>query len=83
MENISQTQKILTSKSEMIPDLQQALKDAVRRLEEAEKAVEQQRKVNELKSELAWTHVTVKEKVCPALPCPDFLSFHATQERII
>ncbi|PSR71970.1 hypothetical protein PHLCEN_2v12180 [Hermanssonia centrifuga] len=62
MENISQTQKILTSKSEMIPDLQQALKDAVRRLEEAEKAVEQQRKVNELKSELAWTHVAVKEK---------------------
>lgn len=64
MENIVQTDKILSRKKEALPDLHQAWQTARRRFQEASKAVEQKQKVDELKKELAWTHVADKEKVC-------------------
>ncbi|OBZ68728.1 Structural maintenance of chromosomes protein 6 [Grifola frondosa] len=62
MENISQTQKVLKRKSEVIPDLQEALSEATARFQEASKAREQRHKADELKKELAWAHVAVKEE---------------------
>lgn len=64
MENISQTQRILKTKTEALPDLIQAYNDAVARYNEAEKAREMKKRVNELTAELAWAHVAAKEKVC-------------------
>jgi chromosome segregation ATPase len=45
-----------------VPDLKSALKDATTRFQEADKAREQKRKVDELKKELAWAHVKKKEQ---------------------
>ena len=63
MENIVQTQKVLKSKSEVIPDLEDALRDAMQRFKEADRARQQKHKADELKKELAWSHVASKEKV--------------------
>ncbi|KAH9926088.1 P-loop containing nucleoside triphosphate hydrolase protein [Amylocystis lapponica] len=62
LENISQTQKVLKRKSEVIPDLEDALKEASTRFEEAAKAREQRHRADELKKELAWAHVATKEQ---------------------
>ncbi|KAI0682435.1 P-loop containing nucleoside triphosphate hydrolase protein [Cytidiella melzeri] len=62
MENIVQTQKVLKSKSEVIPDLEDALRDATQRFKEADKARQQKHKADELKKELAWAHVAVKKE---------------------
>ena len=64
LENISQTQKILKNKSEVLPDLEQALEDATSRYKEAEKARSMKHRADELKKELAWAHVATKEQVC-------------------
>ncbi|GBE83226.1 Structural maintenance of chromosomes protein [Sparassis crispa] len=61
LENISQTQKVLKRKSEVIPDLQDALEEATARFREANKAREQRHKADELKKELAWAHVQTKQ----------------------
>lgn len=61
LENISQTSKILARKRDALPDLRNALREAVARYEEAAKAREQRKKVDELKKELAWSHVKTKE----------------------
>ncbi|OSD07571.1 P-loop containing nucleoside triphosphate hydrolase protein [Trametes coccinea BRFM310] len=61
MENISQTAKVLKRKSEVIPDLEEALAEARARWEEAEKAREQKNKSDELKKELAWAHELEKQ----------------------
>lgn len=58
-----QTQKVLKSKSEILPDLEDALRDATQRFKEADKARQQKFKADELKKELAWSHVAAKEKV--------------------
>lgn len=63
LENIGQTQKVLTRKSEAIPELEEALEEATSRFQEAHKAREQRHKADELKKELAWAHVAAKEKV--------------------
>ena len=63
MENISQTAKVLQRKQEVIPDLQEAYNEAYARFEEAEKAREQRHKADELKKELAWSHVAAKKEV--------------------
>ena len=63
MENISQTQRILKTKTEVLPDLKRAFEEALGRFKEAEKARETQQKVEELKKELAWAHVASKEAV--------------------
>lgn len=63
MENISQTQKVLTNKSEAIPDLVAALEDAKNRFKEADKARKQKHKADELKKELAWSYVASKQQV--------------------
>ncbi|KAF9804066.1 hypothetical protein IEO21_09462 [Rhodonia placenta] len=62
LENIGQTQKVLTRKSEAIPELEEALEEATSRFQEAHKAREQRHKADELKKELAWAHVAAKEK---------------------
>ncbi|KAJ3552318.1 hypothetical protein NM688_g4209 [Phlebia brevispora] len=64
LENISQTQRILKSKTEVLPDLVQAYKDAVSRYAEASKAREMVHRIEELRGELAWAHVAGKEKAC-------------------
>ncbi|KAK2465406.1 hypothetical protein APHAL10511_002760 [Amanita phalloides] len=61
LENISQSSKIVARKREALPDLRTALREAVSRYEEASKAREQRKKVDELKKELAWAHVKSKE----------------------
>ncbi|KAF8727723.1 hypothetical protein AX14_007074 [Amanita brunnescens Koide BX004] len=61
LENISQTSKILASKREALPDLRSALREAIARYEEAAKAREQKKRVDELKKELAWSLVKTKE----------------------
>lgn len=66
-ENIVQTDKILTRKREAIPDLKDAYDNASRKYQEANKAVEQKQKMEELNKELAWTHVAEKERVRPFL----------------
>ena len=61
LENISQTQRVLKAKSEALPDLKRAYEEILDRYSEAKKARETQNKVDELKKELAWSHVGVKE----------------------
>ena len=61
LENINQTTKVLHHKGEAIPDLEDALTEATARFDEAKKAREQQRRVLELKRELAWAHVATKQ----------------------
>ncbi|KAI8978840.1 P-loop containing nucleoside triphosphate hydrolase protein [Trametes punicea] len=61
MENISQTAKVLKRKAEVIPDLEEAMAEARSRWQEAQKAVEQKNKVDELRKELAWAHVASKQ----------------------
>lgn len=63
MENIVQTQKVLKNKSEIIPDLEDALREATQRYKEADKARVQKFKADELKKELAWAHVAAKQEV--------------------
>ncbi|KAJ7816944.1 P-loop containing nucleoside triphosphate hydrolase protein [Mycena olivaceomarginata] len=60
--NITATAKVLTQKKEAIPDLKSAYREAHNRYEEASKAREQKAKVDELKKELAWSHVSAKKK---------------------
>lgn len=62
LENISQTQKILKNKSEVLPDLEAALEEALSRFKEAEKARDLKYKADDLKKELAWSHVASKEQ---------------------
>ncbi|KAI0084778.1 P-loop containing nucleoside triphosphate hydrolase protein [Irpex rosettiformis] len=62
MENIVQTQKVLKNKSEILPDLEDALRDATQRFKEADKARQQKHKADELKKELAWAHVAAKQE---------------------
>lgn len=62
LENISTTAKMLAKKREVIPDLRANLKEVSDRFEEASKAREQRKKVDELKKELAWAHVAAKER---------------------
>ncbi|KAI0632484.1 P-loop containing nucleoside triphosphate hydrolase protein [Trametes polyzona] len=63
LENISQTYKVLKRKAEVIPDLEEAVNEAQARWQEAEKAVAQKNKVDELRKELAWAHVASKKEV--------------------
>jgi len=86
MENINQTAKVLQQKTEVIPDLKTAFKEASVRFEEATKAREQKKKVDELKKELAWAHVAAKENVrlsyrlCMAVSeCLIFISGNAAE----
>ncbi|KAJ7244992.1 P-loop containing nucleoside triphosphate hydrolase protein [Mycena haematopus] len=60
--NITTTTKVLTQKKEAIPDLKAAFREASNRYAEASKAREQKAKVDELKKELAWSHVSEKKK---------------------
>ena len=61
LENITQTNKILQQKRDVLPDLHNALREATQRFQEAEMAREQKKKADELKKELAWAHVKKKE----------------------
>ena len=62
MENISSMSKILLSKKDALPDLENQFKEATARFEEASKAREQKQRADELKKELAWAHVRSKEE---------------------
>ena len=68
LENISQTQKILRNKSEVLPDLKDALDEAIRRYKEAEKARDLKYKADDLKKELAWAHVATKAQARSLTP---------------
>ena len=62
MENIVQTQKVLKSKSEVLPDLEDALRDAMQRFKGADKARQQKHKADELKKELAWWEIELEKQ---------------------
>jgi structural maintenance of chromosomes protein 6 len=62
IDNISKTAKVLHQKHEAIPDLREKYTSARARFAEAEKAREQQQRVDELKKELAWSHVAGKKR---------------------
>lgn len=59
--NVYQTAKLLSVKKEALPDLKARLHEVTARYEEAAKAREQKKKVDDLKKELAWSHVAAKE----------------------
>ncbi|KDR83091.1 hypothetical protein GALMADRAFT_238908 [Galerina marginata CBS 339.88] len=61
MTNITQTAKLLLVKKEALPDLRARLREVTARYDEAAKAREQKRRVDDLKKELAWSHVSAKE----------------------
>ncbi|KAL1668799.1 P-loop containing nucleoside triphosphate hydrolase protein [Schizophyllum commune] len=61
LENIHQTSKILAAKKEALPDLQQHLTEVSAKFEEAKRARDQKKKIDELKKEKAWAHVKTKE----------------------
>jgi len=49
-------------KKEALPDLRARLREVTARYEEAAKAREQKKKVDDLKKELAWAHVGGKQQ---------------------
>ncbi|KAJ4001639.1 P-loop containing nucleoside triphosphate hydrolase protein [Lentinula boryana] len=61
LENITNTTKVLQNKKAAIPDLKQAFREATAKYQEAAQALKQKEKARELKVELAWSHVQVKE----------------------
>ncbi|TRM64138.1 hypothetical protein BD626DRAFT_401409 [Schizophyllum amplum] len=61
LENIHQTSKILEAKKEALPDLVQNLAEVTAKFQEANKAREQKKKIDDLKKEKAWAHVKTKE----------------------
>jgi hypothetical protein len=52
----------LTVKKEALPDLRARFREQTLRYEEAAKAREQKQKADDLKKELAWSHVSAKEE---------------------
>ncbi|KAF5389279.1 hypothetical protein D9757_003408 [Collybiopsis confluens] len=62
LENITNTTNILKNKKDAIPDLKQAFREASAKYQEAAQALKQKEKARELKIELAWAHVRVKQK---------------------
>ncbi|KAG6919641.1 hypothetical protein DXG01_003505 [Tephrocybe rancida] len=61
LNHVKRTTQVLEQKEEALPDLKAAFNDASVRFEEAEKAREQQGKVDELRHELTWARVKSKE----------------------
>ncbi|KAK7037566.1 Structural maintenance of chromosomes protein 6 [Paramarasmius palmivorus] len=59
-DNVDHIDKIITRKSDDVPDLQAAYDEAVARHDEAVHAQEQRRKLDSLKAEYAWAGVAVK-----------------------
>jgi len=57
----------LDQKSRLLPELLSAARAAEDRFKEAEKAVEQQKKIDSLKNELVWAHVGEKRNVSSAI----------------
>ena len=62
LDNITTTAKLLTVKKEALPDLRTRFREQTLRYEEAAKAREQKQKADDLKKELAWSHVAAKEE---------------------
>ena len=52
----------MTVKKEALPDLRARFREQTLRYEEAAKAREQKQKADDLKKELAWSHVAAKEE---------------------
>lgn len=63
LENVEKTGKFLNAKRSALPDLKNVVKRANERWKTAEKAVEQMKKMDELKKEQAWAHVEEKGQV--------------------
>lgn len=63
LQNISQTNNIIGQKKEALPDLEQAFNSAKADFEEATKARRLKEEIEELKKEMAWSHVQDKEDV--------------------
>ncbi|KAL1744412.1 hypothetical protein HDZ31DRAFT_82675 [Schizophyllum fasciatum] len=61
LENIQQTERILAAKKEALPDLVHHLEEVRGKFQEATRAREQKKKIDELKKEKAWAHVKTKE----------------------
>ncbi|GJJ13315.1 hypothetical protein Clacol_007567 [Clathrus columnatus] len=61
-ENIGKTTRTLNLKNEELPDLEQAVKEAELRNEQATKAREKQDELDDLYRELAWAHVNTKQE---------------------
>lgn len=62
LENIRKTSKVLAQKHQAIPDLKAKFQAARARFAEAQLALEQKKKVDDLKKELAWSHVAGKKR---------------------
>ncbi|KAG2009547.1 hypothetical protein CC2G_012466 [Coprinopsis cinerea AmutBmut pab1-1] len=62
LENISKTYKLLQEKLKAIPDLKAKFEQSKRKYQEAEKAREHKQRLEDLKKELAWSHVAGKGK---------------------
>ena len=62
LDNITTTARLLTVKKEALPDLRTRFREQTIRYEEAAKAREQKQKADDLKKELAWSHVAAKEE---------------------
>ncbi|KIY70905.1 P-loop containing nucleoside triphosphate hydrolase protein [Cylindrobasidium torrendii FP15055 ss-10] len=61
MDNCHHTATILLQKKEALPDLKRKHREAWERFREAEKARAQKGRLEDLKKELSWAHVKVKE----------------------
>ncbi|TCD69031.1 Structural maintenance of chromosomes protein 6 [Steccherinum ochraceum] len=62
LENITQMQKSLVHKGDAVPDLEDAVREAAAKYEEAKKARRQKDRLDELNKELAWSYVVGKQK---------------------
>ena len=63
MQNVTHTDKVLAHKHSAIKDLEDALKEATIRFQEAAKARDQKHKANDLRKELCWAYVAEKQEV--------------------
>jgi hypothetical protein len=63
MDNVQRMQNIVGSKRGALDDLKSAYEEASARFNEASKARDLRHKADDLKKELAWSHVAAKEAV--------------------
>ncbi|KJA20562.1 hypothetical protein HYPSUDRAFT_142094 [Hypholoma sublateritium FD-334 SS-4] len=59
--NVNLTARVLASKKDAIPDLEDRVRETEARYAEASKARQQRKKADDLKKELAWSHVAFKK----------------------
>lgn len=63
LSNCKSYYRTVQDKKDALPDLKAAAKHAAERYKSAQKAIETRSKIDDLKRELAWSHVKRKEDV--------------------